>query len=203
MARETRAPHLDASATLLPDRPHKTDRPGQTAKDPPLQVSVRPAEGQALNGLGMMLLQYLEQNLHEFGDKREAAQRLRGRVSVEVERGIATTVSFLGNAIEIGNGISPSPDLHLKGSYLLLSKILAGKANPYLEVVRGNIKLLAFPRRPLQSVRVLGFLKIPSELLLEPLPSRGKTYALWAVGSLFGAGAIGLLIYVLFQMSGG
>jgi hypothetical protein len=192
-----------ARRTPMPAQQNETDRQDQRTETVSPRVSVRAAEGQSLNGLGMMLLQYLEQNLDEFDHKVEAALRLRGRVSVEVEKGIATTVSFHGDAIEIENGVGANPDLHLKASYLLLTKILSGKANPYAEVIRGNIKVLALPRRPIQSLKVLGFLKIPPELLLEPLPSKGKTYAVWAVGSLLGVGGLSLLIYYLFQLFGG
>ncbi len=180
------------------------ERHGQArqAATAPSRVSVRAAEGQALNGLGMMLLQYLEQNLGEFEQKEKAALRLRGRVSVEVEKGIATTLSFRGDTIEIENGIGRNPDLHLQSSYLLLSRILTGKASPYLEMVRGNIKLRAFPRRPIQSLKVLGFLKIPPELLLEPLPSKKRTYLAWTVGLLLGLGGLSLLLYGLSQIVG-
>jgi len=139
----------------MPELLHETDRQGRKAAT--VRVSVRAAEGQALNGLGMMLLQYLEQNLDEFEQKGEAALRLKARVSVEVEKGIATTLSFRGDTIEIENGVGRNPDLHLQSSYLLLSRVLTGKANPYLEVARGNIKLRAFPKRPIQSWKVQGF----------------------------------------------
>ena len=171
-------------------------------REPPKSslVSVCTVDGEPLSGLGMMLLQYLEQNLAEFEDKANAALRLRGRVSVEVEKGIATTVSFLGDRILIENGVCRNPDLYLKSSYLLLSKVLSGKASPYAEVLRGNIKLLTVPKRPIQSLKVLGFLKIPPELLLEPLPSKRKAYVIWAAGSILGLGGMSLLIYYLFQL---
>lgn len=187
----------------MPERLHETGGQARKAAPVPSRVSVRAVEGQALNGLGMMLLQYLEQNLDEFEQKAKAALRLRGRFSVEVEKGIATTLSFRGDTIEIENGVGRDPDLHLQSSYLLLSRILSGKANPYLEVVRGNIKLRAFPRRPIRSLKVLGFLKIPPELLLEPLPSKKWTYITWAAGLLLGLGGIGLLLYGLLQVFGG
>jgi hypothetical protein len=166
-------------------------------------IPVCARDEQSLNGLGMMLQQYLEQNLDEFEDKRRVARRLRACVSVEVEKGIATTVSFEGDRILIENGVGTNPDLHLKASYLLLTQVLTGKASPYAEVLRGNIKLKAFPKRPIQSLKTLGFLKVPPELLLEPLPSKGKTYFIWAVGSLLGVGGLGLLLYYLFQIFGG
>jgi hypothetical protein len=93
---------------------------------------------------------------------------------VDAGEGIATTASFLGDRSFIESHVCWNPDLYLKSSYLLLSKVLSGKASPYAQVVRGNIKLLAVPKRPIQSLKVLSFLKIPQELLLEPLPSKRK-----------------------------
>jgi putative sterol carrier protein len=166
-----------------------------------IQVCAR--EDQSLNGLGMMLQQYLEQNLAEFEGKRKAAQGLRGCVSVEVEKGIATTVSFQGDRILIENGVGPNPDLHLKASYLVLSQVLTGKASPFGEVLRGNIKLCVFPRRPIQCMKTLRFLRVPSEVLLEPLPGKGSIYFLWVVGSLVGVGGLSLLVYYVLQLFGG
>ena len=166
-------------------------------------ISVCAKEGQALNGLGMMMSQYLEQNFADFKHKVEAGLRIRGRVCVEVEKGIATTLSFQGDEIEIENGVGEDPDLYLQSSYLLLSKILSGKANPFVEVMRGNIKLRAFPRKPIQSLKVLRFLKIPAELLIEPVPSKGKAYLLWAAGSIVGLGGLSLLVYYLLQLMSG
>ncbi len=150
-----------------------------------------------------MMSQYLEQNFADFEHKVQAGLRIRGRVCVEVEKGIATTLSFQGDKLLIENGVGENPDLYLQSSYLLLSKILSGKANPFVEVMRGNIKLRAFPRRPIQSLKVLGFLKIPPELLLEPVPSKKRTYAIWAVGTLLGAGGLSLLVYYVFQLFAG
>jgi hypothetical protein len=167
------------------------------------RISVCAAEGQSLNGLGAMIQQYLEQNLAEFEHKVEAAIRIRGRVCVEVEKGIATTVSFQGKEIRIENGAGENLDLHLESSYLLLAHVLAGKANPFLEVMKGNIRLRAFPRKPIQSLRVLSFLKIPPELLIEPVPAKAKAYLFYAACSIAGTGGLGLLVYYLFQLFGG
>jgi len=131
-----------------------------------MQISVEEAEGRPLNGLGMMMFQYLEQNLAEFEYKVEEGLRIRCRVAVEVEKGIAVTTEFLGERIVLENGVPRDPDLHLKSSYILLTKILSGKASPLWELMKGSIKLGAWPRRPIQSFRVLQFLKIPKELLL-------------------------------------
>ncbi len=169
----------------------------------PPRISVAAADGQHLNGLGMMIQQYLEQNFADFEHKVEAGRRIRGRVCVEVEKGIATTVSFEGEEIRIENGAGENLDLYLRSSYLLLANILSGKANPFIEVMKGNIKLKAFPRKPIQSLKVLSFLKIPPELLLDAASSHRRAYLLWAVASVLGVGGLSLLVYYLFQLFGG
>lgn len=128
-------------------------------------VSVIEAEGEQLNGLGMMMSQYMAQNLAEFEYKVKQALLIRCRVAVEVDNGIAITTMFMGERIIIANGVLDKPDLYLKSDYLVLSKVLSGKANPFLALLRGSIKVKAWPRRPLQAIRVLRFLKIPTELL--------------------------------------
>jgi hypothetical protein len=169
-------------------------------KSSPIPVSA--VEGQSLNGLGMMIQQYLEQNFAEFEHKVEAGRRIRGRVCVEVEKGIATTVSFQGEEVQIENGSGENLDLYLQSSYLLLANVLSGKANPFVEVMKGNIKLRAVPRKPVQSLKILSFLKIPPELLVESAPSKTKAYLLYAAGSILGVGGLGLLAYYLFQLFG-
>lgn len=129
---------------------------------PPIPVVAR--EGQELNGLGMMVLQYLEQVFAEYPLKAETVPRIRCRIGMEVEKGIAVTVSFQGDKVVLENGVGENPTLHIKGPYLLLSRILCGTASPFVELLRGRIKLMAFPRRPIQSLKVLHLLKIPPEV---------------------------------------
>lgn len=174
---------------------------GGTVK--PARVAVSTVEGERLNGLGMMLVQYLEQNLAEFEQKVERALRLRGRVSVEVEKGVATTVSFLGDRILVENGVCRNPDLHIRGSYLVLAGILSGKASPFREIARGNLKLAGVPTRPVECLKTLAFLKVPSELLLEPAPSRRRAFLLRTAAAVVGAGAAGALVYGLWRLIGG
>jgi hypothetical protein len=112
-------------------------------------------------------------------------------------------VSFRGEEIRIENGAGEHLDLYLQSSHLLLANVLSGKANPFVEVMKGNIKLRAFPRKPIQSLKVLSFLKIPPDLLIESAPSGTKTYMLRAAGSVAGLSGLSLLVYYLFQLLGG
>lgn len=130
------------------------------------RISVGPVEGQQLNGLGMMMLQYLEQNLAEFDYKNQQGLGLCCRVSVEMEKEIGITIDFQGARILMENGVAGRPDLYLKSSYITLSRVLSGRASPLWELLRRRIRLGAWPKRPIQSWKVLRFLKVPSELLL-------------------------------------
>jgi uncharacterized membrane protein len=116
----------------------------------------------------MMVLQYMEQDFADFPHKAEAVSRIHCRIAMEVDKGIAITLSFQGDKVMAENGIVENPDLHIKAPYLLLSQVLCGKASPFIEFLRGRIKLKAFPRRPIQSLKVLHLLKIPPELRVEP-----------------------------------
>lgn len=132
-----------------------TDAPGIAVGTPP---------GQNLNGLGMMVVQYLEQDFADFPCKAAAASRIRCRIGMEVDKGIAITVSFRGDDVVVENGAGRGLDLHIQAPYLLLSQVLCGKANPFVEFLRRRIRLKAFPRRPIESLKVLRLLKIQPEL---------------------------------------
>ncbi len=131
------------------------------------RIIVGSPNGECLNGLGKMMIQYLEQNIADFAYKTKQALGIRSRVVVEVEQGIAITISFEGEMIRIENGIGSCPDLHLISSYSILANVLSAKANPLIEFIRGNIKLASFLKRPVQALKILRFLQIPSELVIK------------------------------------
>lgn len=132
-----------------------------------MDIQVTANDEENLNGLGQMMLQYLDQNIKEFDHKARQALKLRGSVSVEVENNIATSIIFSGSEIQIQNGVTEKPDLYLKGSYLTLSKILSGSSGPLMELIKGNIKLKAWPKRPIQSIKILIFLKCPPDFSVQ------------------------------------
>ena len=131
------------------------------------KISVEYAPGQKTNGLGMMIGQYLEQNLDEFEDKVKQGLKLNISTSVEVEKQISTTIRFMGRKISIENGIPADTHLHLKSSYATLADVLSGKINPFIGVLTSKIKIVKFSlSKPFQALRVLKFLKIPEELII-------------------------------------
>jgi len=132
------------------------------------KVEVLPADDQDLNGLGMMMLQYLEQNISEFESKSRKALSLRGVVTIEVEKGITSTLSFMGEKILVQNGSGLKPDLYLQGPFLIFSRILSGQANPYLELLKRNIKLKKWPTHPIRCIKIIKFLKIPTGFTPQP-----------------------------------
>ena len=150
------------------------------------------------SGLGTMIGQYLEQNLAEFDYKVRQGLGLRGVVSVTVEKGIAATLTFEGAKIYYETGIPGKPDLHLKGSFVVLAGILSGRADPLQEMVRGRIKLGGIPRRPLMALKILRFLKVPEELLVRDRSRRGANRWALAVASLAGASGLACFLYLLY-----
>ena len=123
-------------------------------------IPVNKIEGQKLNGLGNMIQQFMQQEIGGLEYKSEAARKISCTMSMVVEGGVSVTVSFSGNRILVENGIVFRPDMHIEAPYLLMADILCGKANPVLEVVKGNVKLKALPKKPLQAFKVLGLLKL-------------------------------------------
>jgi hypothetical protein len=136
--------------------------------NPQTPIVIEYDKNEKVNGLGMMIGQYLEQNLEEFEDKVDQASKLNIITSVEVEKGISTTIKFHGNRIFIQNGVPRDTHLHLKSSYAILAKVLSGTLNPAAGVLGGEIKLIKLPMtKPFQALRLLSFLKIPEELIIQ------------------------------------
>ncbi len=131
-------------------------------------VTVIYDQEETVNGLGTMIGQYLEQNIEEFEKKRKQALKLKICTSVEMDKGIATTIRFNKDKIFIKNGIAEDSDMHMKGSYLVLANIVTGKANPVKEILKKNVQIIKHPlMKPIQTFRLLSFLKIPKELLIK------------------------------------
>ena len=156
-------------------------------------------QNEKVNGLGMMIGQYLEQNLDEFEEKNEQAKRLNITSTVEVEKGIITTIRFTPGNIFIHSGVSADTHLHLKSSYMLLADVLSGKANPLKELFAGRIKLLKLaPAKLFSALRLLNFLKIPKELL-QGEPKKPIITHEHIIGFLTGAGCGFGIAYLLFR----
>lgn len=148
--------------------------------------------------MGQMMRQYLEQNFKDFPKKAEQALRLRCCVSVEVERGIASTIRFEGETIRLENGIAAGADLQLKGSYHTLAKVLCGQVNPLGTILKGRIKVMGMPRHPIQALKTLRFLTIPPELLITPTTTTKKKKIGWKL-SMF-AVLTSLLLALFFYL---
>ena len=131
-------------------------------------VTVIYDQEETVNGLGTMIGQYLEQNIEEFENKRKQALKLDICTTVEMDKGIASTIRFSRDKIFIKNGVAEDSDMHMKGSYLTLANILTGKANPVKEILKKNVQIIKHPlMKPIQTFRLLSFLKIPKELLIK------------------------------------
>jgi len=131
------------------------------------RISVQSPPDKQLNGLGMMMQQYLEQNFEDFDYKVEEGLKLRGCVTVEVEKEISTTIHFHGSTIQIENGVARDPDLYMSSPYLLLAKTLTGQASPVWGIIQRKIKIKTRPKRLIQLFKIFRFLKVPRELIVK------------------------------------
>ncbi len=132
------------------------------------KISIRYSSEEKVNGLGMMIGQYLEQNLADSPKKVKQGLRLKICTAIEVDKGISITIHFSGDIILIKNGVADDVELFLKSNYLNLADVLSGKASPILEVVKGNVKIARMPVTKLRQVLLLlNFLKIPDDLMVR------------------------------------
>ena len=119
-------------------------------------------EGQKLNGLGNMILQFMQQEFGALEYKARAARKIKCKMSMEVEGGISVTISFEGDRILVENGVADRPDLYMAGSYLLMTDIICGKVSPVFEVLKGNIKNEIDPAKAHSGVQGFGDIKARS-----------------------------------------
>ena len=125
-------------------------------------------EDESPNGLASMVTQFLQQDFADFEYKPQAATKIYCTLSMEVEGGIAVTLMFLGNKILVLNGTVGRPDLHIQGSYVVMTDVMTGRVNPVVGVLTGKIRLKRIPRRILHALKVMRLLKIEQGSELTP-----------------------------------
>ncbi|MDP2948673.1 MAG: SCP2 sterol-binding domain-containing protein [Chloroflexota bacterium] len=124
-------------------------------------IPVRLLDGDASSGLGLMTMQYLEQTLEQAPHRRRQARNLHGRVALQAtDADVTITVSFQGDEIEIQNGAVPPLDAYVGGPYEALTDLLAGRANPVLEHLRGRLRVRSRVRDLFLPYRVYNLLRL-------------------------------------------
>jgi hypothetical protein len=155
------------------------------------EAAVRVCLLEASSGLALMTGQYLEQILAATPAKQRRVRSLRGRLALEAtDADVVITVSFRGDRIDIEDGAVPPLDAYVGGHYIALTELLAGRANPLIEHLRGGLRVRSSLRRPFFPNRVYSLLR------LTPAPER--PWLPWAVGLLVGGGvAAGVALAVI------
>ena len=126
-------------------------------------VPVRLDEG-AVSGLACIVQQYLEQDFAEFEKKRRRAARLRGRIAMTAaDHDVTVTLDFRGSEIVISDGENPPVDASITGPYEALVRLLQGKAHPFLEHLRGRLRVRSRLRRPLLPLSLHRLMKLTTE----------------------------------------
>src|SRR3990172_7720684 len=144
-------------------------------------VSVRLADSESPSGLALMTYQYLAQTVEKEGERGGEAAGLRGRLALEAtDAGVAITLVFEGERISVQDGIATPVDGYIGGPFMLLLRLLSGEQNPYLAVVRRQLRVRPSPRRPLFPYRVFRLMKGAQPAVVErrrPGPWRAVSFA--------------------------
>jgi hypothetical protein len=157
------------------------------------EATVRVCLPQGGSGLALMTGQYLEQVLDGAPARQRRARSLRGRLALEAsDAAVTITVSFGGDRIDIEDGAVPPLDAYVAGPYIALTDLLAGRANPLVEHLRGRLRVRSSLRRPFFPYRVYNLLR------LTRAPDR--PWLPWVVGLLVGGGvAAGVALAVILK----
>jgi hypothetical protein len=108
---------------------------------------VRLADG-ASSGLAHIVLQFLEQDQAEFEEKRRRAARLRGRIAMTAsDHDTSVTLDFRRHEILIYDGAREPLDASIVGPHPALVRLLQGEAHPFIEHLRGRLRVRSRLRR--------------------------------------------------------
>lgn len=143
------------------------------------------------SGLAMMMLQYFEQNINDFGYKSEQASKIMGKVAVEAAEGdVGITLHFKGDRIEIFEGCLPDVNMFVRGGIFDITELATGGSGGALgKIFSGKLKIESAWKHPLFALRVARFMSLPAEMRVgDEAVSRSIGWKLAA-----GAGAAGLL----------
>ena len=162
-------------------------------------VSVSLVDAESPSGLASMVYQYLVQTLDQEPERRREAAGLRGRLALEAtDAGVAITLIFEGDRISVQDGIATPVDGYIGAPFMVLMRLLSGEKNPYLAVVRRQVRFRASLRRPLFSYRVF-------QLMKARRPAVADTGRLrrWRAVSFVGASValVALVVAVAFKLS--
>ncbi len=163
-------------------------------------VSVTLAAGDEASGLARIIGMYVEQMVRESIEKRAQAAGLRGRLGIRAREGdIAVTVVFGEDGITIEEGLG-EPDAVISGEIEFLMNVLAGRANPALEICRGRLSVRPSLRRPVFGYGAYRLMRLEDVRVWSGLPRAPLAMAL---GAMFALGVLLLVWQLRRRTSGG
>ena len=160
--------------------------------DCPGEIQVRLRDEDGSSGLGVMTMQYLQQTLADAPDRMRQARNLHGRLALEAtDADVIIMVDFRGDEIEIEDGPVPPVHAYVGGPYEALTDLLAGRANPLREHLRGRLRVRSTVGKPFFPYRVYNLLKLE---VVEPRARARVTLAVGLVSGFVGAIAVALAL---------
>jgi hypothetical protein len=133
------------------------------AAAPPFAVTL--GEGTDGNVLATLMKQHIEAVVAAEPKKIDAAARIHGKLGVRsTEPPAEVTLAFEGAGVTIRGGIEDGVDGTITGPLKLQTETLVAKANPYIAMLKRQLKVGIKLSRPLFTSQAYGFLKVPPSL---------------------------------------
>lgn len=161
-----------------------------------VRVSIK-GEGEP-SGLALMLFQYFEQNLRDFGYKNEQARKIAGKLAIEATEGnVGVTLHFKGDEIEISEGRLPNADMFVRGGIFDITELAAGGSGGALgKIFSGKLRIESVWRHPLFAFRAARFMSLPAETRDK---SESKRPFRWKLAVAGAAALLGLAAFLVLR----
>lgn len=138
-------------------------------------MAVELAPGAGENGLAIMMVTLMSQNLEDHPERRPAFERLVGRVAIVAEdAGVALTMEMQGGRVIVHDGIVGIPDLTIRGDSEIIADMSRMETGRFgLPDPRGEVNRAMVAALRKKKLRIYG---LPAAL---PLLARfGKVLAI-------------------------
>jgi hypothetical protein len=129
-----------------------------------LHIALAESEEEA-NVFAKLLKQHIESIVEGDLSKANVAGKIHGKLGLHsTDPEALVTLVFGDDGITIRNGFDNDLDGRITGTLKLQTETLVGAANPYVAILKRQLKLGVKWSRPLFTAQTYGFLKVPESM---------------------------------------
>ncbi len=136
----------------------------ERARAAALDITLADGE-EGANIFAKLLKQHIEELIAGDPGKVAVAGKIRGKLGLHsTDPEALVTLAFGDTVITIKNGFDGDLDGQIAGTLKLQTETLVGAANPYVAILKRQLKLGVKWSRPLFTAQTYGFLKVPESM---------------------------------------